>query len=55
MTFQDFTYAVQSIGFPIAVAWFVLAKMNGRMDRLTKELTSLREAVIELKEWMRKA
>lgn len=32
---------IRDVGFPIAVAAFVLVRLNGKMDRLTTAITSL--------------
>jgi len=36
--------AVKELGFPIAVALFVLVRLNGKMDRLTEALNRSSEA-----------
>jgi hypothetical protein len=39
--FEDFITLVKEVGFPIAVASFVLFKMNGKLDRLVKAIDRL--------------
>ena len=39
---------IRELGFPIAVAGFVLVRLNGKMDRLTDALLGLAALV---KEW----
>jgi hypothetical protein len=39
--FEDFITLVKEVGFPIAVASFVLFRMNGKLDRLTKAIDRL--------------
>jgi hypothetical protein len=47
-------YLVQSVGFPVVVAFFVLYKLNGRLGRLADELAQTREALIEFRESYRR-
>ena len=39
--FEDFITLIKEVGFPIAVASFVLFRMNGKLDRLTKAIEAL--------------
>lgn len=39
--FEDFITLIKEVGFPIAVASFVLFRMNGKLDRLTKAIENL--------------
>jgi hypothetical protein len=48
------TYLIQSVGFPVVVAFFVLYKLNGRLGRLADELQQTREALIEFRESYRR-
>jgi hypothetical protein len=40
---------IKEVGFPIAVAAFVLVRLNGKMDKLTDALHDLREVMVEVK------
>jgi hypothetical protein len=39
--FEDFITLVKEVGFPIAVASFVLFRLNGKLDRLTNAIEKL--------------
>lgn len=38
---DEFVTLIKEVGFPIAVASFVLFRMNGKLDRLTKAIEKL--------------
>jgi hypothetical protein len=38
---EDFIALIKDVGFPIAVASFVLFRMNGKLDRLTNAIDRL--------------
>ena len=39
-------FVIQTIGFPVAVAGFVLYRLNGKFDRLIETITALRETIL---------
>lgn len=39
--FEDFITLIKEVGFPIAVASFVLFRLNGKLDRLTQAIAKL--------------
>lgn len=38
-------YIIQQVGFPAAVAWFVLGRLNGRLGSLKDAVTDLRDEI----------
>lgn len=40
---DEFITLIKEVGFPIAVASFVLFRMNGKLDKLTKAIEKLTE------------
>ncbi|MBF8984652.1 YvrJ family protein [Lutibacter sp. B2] len=49
---EDFMAAVANIGFPIAVAGYLLIRVEKKIDDLTKGVNELSKAVEDLKEVM---
>jgi len=43
MSLEQIGELVKDVGFPVAVATFVLVRLNGKMDRLTEALYKLIE------------
>lgn len=42
---QEVAGFIKEVGFPIAVAAFVLVKMNGKLDTLAKSMDDLRRTM----------
>lgn len=42
---QEVADFIKEVGFPIAVAAFVLVRMNGKLDKLAKSMDSLRNTM----------
>lgn len=49
MDIEVFGAWISSVGFPIAVAAFVLIRLNGSLDKLRDELQKLRELLLTMK------
>ncbi len=45
---EDFINLIANIGFPIAVAVYLLIRIEGQLNRLTMAIYELREAIITL-------
>lgn len=43
---------IKDVGFPIAVALFVLIRLNGQLTKLTNEIVRLSERIEELSDHM---
>ena len=42
---QEIAEFIQAVGFPVAVAGFLLWRMNGKLDRLTRAIEALRQTM----------
>ena len=42
---EEIAQFIQAVGFPVAVAAFLLWKMNGKLDRLTEAVDMLRQTM----------
>lgn len=40
---------IGNVGFPIAVAAYLLMRLEGKMDKLTEAVNALKEATLRLK------
>lgn len=44
------TQVISSLGFPIAVAWYMMTKMNSTMEKMTESLNNLTGLINSIKE-----
>lgn len=51
---KDFLTVIGNVGFPIAVASYLLIRTNGKMDKLKDAIHELSESIKVLKEELRR-
>ncbi|NMA62766.1 MAG: YvrJ family protein [Syntrophomonadaceae bacterium] len=46
---EDMLIQIGNYGFPIVISIYLLVRIENKLDELTRAITGLREAVIEMK------